>query len=252
MPYFSYRQHRCYYEEFGSGSPTIFLHGNTASSKMFELLLPLYQKDIKVILLDFLGNGKSERIERFPPDLWQDEALQTIALINHLQYEKVNLVGTSGGAWAAINAALECPEKIGCVVADSFDGRTLHDGFGADLVKERNFAVNNLEASRFYEWCQGPDWKAVVERDTAALLECEKRRLPLFRKDIRALQPPILLLGSKEDQMVRKDLQQEYLLLQGLIKNATIHMFEKGEHPAIFSNAEKAANLILNFIAKNA
>lgn len=49
----------------------VFLHVDTASSKMFELLLPLYTDDFKVILIDFLGNGKSDRVKEFPVDLWQ-------------------------------------------------------------------------------------------------------------------------------------------------------------------------------------
>ncbi|MGF0008430.1 alpha/beta fold hydrolase [Eubacteriales bacterium SGI.150] len=251
MSYFKYKHYSCYYEEYGSGNPTVFLHGNTASSKMFELLLPLYQNRIKVILLDFLGNGRSDRVEYFPPNIWYDEALQTIALIDYLGYEKVSLVGTSGGAWAAINAALDCPSKIQCVVADSFDGRTLHEGFGEGLKKERAFAINDTQASQFYEWCQGPDWEEVVKLDTAALIECEKSKLPLFHKDIGTLEIPTLLMGSKEDQMVRNNLYQEYQSLQTLIKNASIHMFEHGNHPAIFSNAEEAANIIVNFVIQS-
>lgn len=47
------------------------------------------------------------------------------------------MAGTSGGAWVAINAALECPELVGKVVADSFDGRTLADDFSENLIQER-------------------------------------------------------------------------------------------------------------------
>lgn len=63
-----------------SGKPVVFLHGDTASSKMFEFLLPLYTDHFKVILIDFLGNGKSDRVEELPEDLWQEQAGQTIAL----------------------------------------------------------------------------------------------------------------------------------------------------------------------------
>ena len=77
---------------------------------MFELLLPLYEDLFHVILIDFLGHGKSDRIEEFPAELWMEEARQTIALLEHLKLEKVNLVGTSGGAWVAVNTALERPE----------------------------------------------------------------------------------------------------------------------------------------------
>ena len=70
MSYFVYESKKVFYKVTGSGTPVIFLHGDTASSKMFEMLLPLYSEHFKVILIDFLGNGKSERVEKFPNDLW--------------------------------------------------------------------------------------------------------------------------------------------------------------------------------------
>ena len=38
MAYFKYQGKSIYYEEYGHGEPLIFLHGNTASSKMSGLL----------------------------------------------------------------------------------------------------------------------------------------------------------------------------------------------------------------------
>ena len=134
MAYFPYGGKSIFYEEFGQGSPVLFLHGNTASSKMFELLMPLYAEKFRCILLDFLGNGRSDRVERFSPDLWQEEARQTIALVEYLQCGKVSLVGTSGGAWAAVNAALLRPDLFHAVVTDSFDGRTLNARFADNLL----------------------------------------------------------------------------------------------------------------------
>lgn len=67
---------------------------------------------MEIIFIDFLGHGNSDRIKEFSPRLWEEEARQTIALLEHLQLGKVNLVGTSGGAWVAINAALERPELV--------------------------------------------------------------------------------------------------------------------------------------------
>ena len=141
MSYFIYGSKRIFYQITGSGKPIIFLHGDTASSKMFEMLLPLYSKHFKVILIDFLGNGKSERIEKFPKDLWYSQAEQTISLLEYLDLGKVNLIGTSGGAWVAVNAALERPDLVGKVIADSFDGRTLADNFSTNLQRERAFEI---------------------------------------------------------------------------------------------------------------
>lgn len=51
---------------------------------MFEPLLPLYEEHFRVILVDFLGHGRSDRLTEFSADLWQEEARQTIALLEHL------------------------------------------------------------------------------------------------------------------------------------------------------------------------
>ena len=80
MAYFDYNGKQVFYTVLGSGSPCLFLHGNTASSKMFEPILPLYTAGMQVILMDFLGNGRSDRIPRFPDELWIDQGRQIAAL----------------------------------------------------------------------------------------------------------------------------------------------------------------------------
>ncbi len=250
MSYFNYHNKNIFYQEIGSKTPLIFLHGNTASSKMFETLIPLYQENFRVILIDFLGNGHSDRIEDIPSELWYEEAMQTIALIDHLGYTQVNLVGTSGGAWAAVNVALERPELVNKVVADSFDGRTLHSGFAEDLLAERNAAKKDIQAKQFYEWCQGADWEAVVDADTQALLCFATLKKPLFHKPLSSLQTPILFMGSREDTMVRKDLADEYRKMANIIRHGAVHLFNSGGHPAILSNAKAAAKVIEQFISR--
>ena len=53
MSYLKYQGKNIFYTEIGDGEPCIFLHGNTASSKMFEYLLPLYTDEVKAISIDF-------------------------------------------------------------------------------------------------------------------------------------------------------------------------------------------------------
>lgn len=248
MSYFLYETKKIFYKVIGSGKPTMFLHGDTASSKMFEPLLPLYRERFQVILIDFLGNGQSDRVEKFPADLWFSQAKQTIALLEHLNLGKVNLIGTSGGAWVALNVALERPDFVAKVVADSFDGRTLAEDFSENLLKERAFAKRDHLARQFYEWCQGEDWETVVDLNTQALIECAQSNLPLFHKPLESMQVPILFLGSLEDDMCRKNLEEEYQQMSERIPDSAIHLFQAGGHPAIGSNAESAAKVITNFL----
>lgn len=250
MPYFKYHGKSIFYEEYGQGEPLIFLHGNTASSKMFELLMPLYADTFRCILIDFLGNGQSDRVEKFSPDMWHDEALQTLSLIEHLQCGKVSLIGTSGGAWAAVNTALTRPGLLHAVIADSFDGRTLSDNFSDKLLAERETAKASLQSRQFYTWCQGADWETVVDLDTEALLQCAKEKRPLFSKPLEELKIPVLFMGSREDQMCRSNLEEEYKKMAELAEKSSIHIFPAGGHPAIASNAEEAAKLVKLFLGE--
>ncbi|MBV7392217.1 alpha/beta fold hydrolase [Enterococcus alishanensis] len=247
MSFFNYQGKKIYYTIIGEGEPLVFLHGNTSSSKLFEPLLPLY-KGNQVILIDFLGYGQSDRVESFPTELWKDEAQQVISLLDFCQLPPVNLLGTSGGAWVALNVALTRSDLVAKVVADSFDGRTLHSGFRESLVTERTMVTANPETRIFYEWCIGKDWEQVVARDTDSLLRLIDARSELFSKPLETLEVPLLLLGSKEDPLLRKDLETEYQAITKACKNSICHLFEHGGHPAIGTNAQAAAKVITCFI----
>lgn len=247
MAYFKYQDKNIYFEKIGSGLPVMLLHGDTASSKMFELLLPLYQNSFQVILIDFLGNGRSDRVSAFPADLWFSQAKQVIALLEYLHYDKINLIGTSGGAWAAVNAALERPNLIGSVIADSFDGRALPDDFAKNLLAERAAAKEDDFSKQFYEWCQGEDWQSVVDLNTEALVECADKKLPLFQKPLENLEVPILFTGSLQDDMCREDMAGEYKQMAKLVSKGKIHLFSSGGHPAMLTNAEAFLSLAEEF-----
>ncbi len=247
MSYFMYQSKKIYYSETGNGKPVVFLHGDTASSRMFEPLLPLYEERFRVILVDFLGHGRSDRLTEFPADLWQEEARQTVALLEHLNCGKISLVGSSGGAWAAVNVGLLRPDLVDRIVADSFDGRTLAEDFADNLIKERSGAKQDEQAVWFYQWCQGEDWEQIVDMDTKALIHCAQAKQPLFVSPLSELKRPLLLMGSMRDEMTRSDIRDEYEAISRET-GADIYLFREGGHPAIFSNAEQAAQVIRKFI----
>lgn len=248
MSYFTYQGKQIYYQELGSGVPCLFLHGNTASSRMFEPLLPLYLPHMKVILLDFLGNGRSDRTDVFPDNLWQDQGRQAAALCRCLGFPRVHLVGTSGGAYAAVNAALEFPELFGRVVADSFDGSTLSPGFSRSILAERRAAKADPASRAFYQWCQGEDWETVVDRDTEALTQYERCRIPPFSRPLTEIRRPLLVSVSLKDNMLSGNCVRESELWRETAPLITCRIFASGAHPLIYSRAEEMAELIREFL----
>ena len=219
---------------------------------MLSLLMPLYEKDLHCILIDFLGCGRSDRTASFPSDIWIDEARQVVCLVQHLELDEVSLIGTSGGAWVVMNAAMMMKSGVSSIIADSFDGRTLNSSFSSNLIKERESAMKDKDARGFYEWCLGTDWQDIVLKDTKALLECVDSGNPLYVSPLSAIECPVLLTGSAEDMMCHSDMEEEYMEMKKMMGKASIHMFPHGGHPAILSNAEEFASIAKDFIMKRA
>ena len=218
------------------------------SSRMFSLLVPLYEDDLHCILIDFLGCGRSDRTASFPSVIWIDEARQVVSLAQHLELKEVSLIGTSGGAWVA----MMMKDRVSSLIADSFDGRTLNRSFSSSLIKERESAMKDEDARGFYEWCLGTDWQDIVHKNTKALLECADSRTSLLLSPLSELDCPVLLTGSAEDMMCRSDMEEEYEERKDMMGTALIHMFKHGGHPAILSNAEEFAVIAKDFIMKRA
>lgn len=249
MSFFHYEGKQIYYEVIGEGKPLLLLHGNTSSSKLFSQLLPLYA-EFQIILIDFLGYGQSDRLAEFPTELWKFEAYQTVALLESLEIKKINVVGTSGGAWVAINAALLRPDLFTTITADSFDGRSLHDGFADELVAERSTVSEDSEASMIYEWFIGEDWREVVKKDTDSMLRLIQSKKALFFDHLKNLQCPLLLTGTVNDGLIRSTIAEEYQAILEEVPEARVELFENPGHPAIGTNAEEVAAAIKGFIVE--
>ncbi len=247
MAYFNYKGKQIFYTSAGSGEPCLFLHGNTASSRMFEPILPLYTGSMRVILMDFLGNGQSDRVTRFPDELWIDQGRQIAALCQVLNCGKINLLGTSGGAYAAINAALERPELFRRVAADSFTGDTLPESFAAAILAERAAAKADELSRGFYEWNQGADWETVVDLDTEVLVNYERRGTRIFSRPLETIQVPLLITISRADGMLLRDMDAVCRRLSGSNPHIHCQFYETGAHPLLCSRPEEMAAAIQNF-----
>lgn len=168
MSFFTFEGRNIYYEESGDGTPLFFLHGNTASSKMFADISKRYSDSFKVILIDFLGHGNSDRLDEFPCDLWFYEAQQVITFLRYKKYGKANIIGCSGGALVALNVALEASEFVEKLIADSFEGEKADKMLNDSLYEDRKNAFNDPGARGFYAYMHGDDWEQIVRNDTSA------------------------------------------------------------------------------------
>jgi pimeloyl-ACP methyl ester carboxylesterase len=134
MPFFKVEGQRLAYTEFGGGPaavtgegvrgrtarsapatsrPLILLHGLLLSQEMHRPLAEdLAARGNRVITLDLLGHGHSDR----PRDMWRYSMAaygrQVVALMDHLGIERAVVMGTSLGANAALEVASAHPERL--------------------------------------------------------------------------------------------------------------------------------------------
>jgi pimeloyl-ACP methyl ester carboxylesterase len=114
MGEFTYEGYRLSYDEYGSGDrPVVLIHGLLMNRHMFERLGPaLADRGHRVIAIDLLGHGRSDRpedLQRYSMPLF---AYQVNALLDHLGVETAVVGGTSLGANVSLQMAVRFPERV--------------------------------------------------------------------------------------------------------------------------------------------
>ena len=110
-----------YYEQYGSGTPLLILHGNSQSLAVFYPFLRTFLPDFQVILMDSRGHGRSRlsvhtALHGFSTE---DMADDVIALLNHLHLSSVHLLGFSDGANIGLEIACKYPERLKTLICIS-------------------------------------------------------------------------------------------------------------------------------------
>jgi pimeloyl-ACP methyl ester carboxylesterase len=111
---FLFEGHRLVFDDYGAGDrPVLLLPGLLFSRRMHRALAEaLAARDHRVLCLDLLGHGDSDR----PPEMWKYSmttfATQAIALLDHLEIDQAVVGGTSLGANVTLEAAAVAPERV--------------------------------------------------------------------------------------------------------------------------------------------
>jgi pimeloyl-ACP methyl ester carboxylesterase len=114
MDYFSYEGHRLAYTIHGEGShTTVLMPGLLLSQKMqTPLATDLAGHGNRVVTLDFLGHGESDRPEDMRCYSMPEFARQAVALLDHLELEQAVVGGTSLGANVTLEVAALDPDRL--------------------------------------------------------------------------------------------------------------------------------------------
>ena len=109
---------RIHYQEKGTGTPLVLIHGYTSSTYSWKDVFDPLSKNFRVIAVDLKGFGFSGK-----PDgdyTRHAQAVLVAHLLDHLKIEKAWACGSSMGGEVALNFALMTPRRVlGLILIDS-------------------------------------------------------------------------------------------------------------------------------------
>jgi len=131
------------------GTPVLLLHGILLDAAVNrDVALPMADAGFRVILLDLLGHGRSDRAEA--AELRNDFfAEQVVACLNHLQVDRAVVGGISLGAIVALQVAVTAPRRVRALFLE-MPVMEQSTPFAAILLSPLVFATN------YFAWLYRP------------------------------------------------------------------------------------------------
>jgi pimeloyl-ACP methyl ester carboxylesterase len=212
---FEFDGHTLAYEEYGAGERAVVLMPGLLFSKRMHgpLATTLAGHGYRVLCLDLLGHGESDRPPEMPNYSMTLFGAQTLALLDHLEIDKAVLGGTSLGANTALEACAANPSRVqgmliempvldnallGCAIA--FTPLLLSLTFGAPAVRAWGRLASLVPR-------RGPllgqlllDWISQDPKPSASVVQgLFFGRVAPPTAERRTFEPPTLIIGHPRD-----------------------------------------------------
>jgi non-heme chloroperoxidase len=263
-----------YYEDHGSGSPVVLIHGYPLSSASWEKQIPvLLATGHRVIAYDRRGFGKSSQptsgynYDTFAEDLHK--------LVTHLHLTGFSLVGFSMGggevaryigkygskgvAKAVIIGGvppflLKTPDNPEGVDASVFEGiqkavaadryafftEFFNNFYNADVFLGKRISQQAIQAS----------WNVAAAASSVASLACVPTWHEDFRADVSRIDVPTLVIHGEADRIV--PVQSAGHRTAKLVKDASFVGIQDGPHAVGWTHAEEVNAELVRFLGKPA
>lgn len=109
--------HQIHYVEAGKGVPVILVPGSFSTYRIWNPILPLLAKQYRMLALDYLGTGDSDKPRSGFQYSIGEQADLIVKFIRTLRLGKAHLVGASYGGVIVFNLATRYPDVCGKIVS---------------------------------------------------------------------------------------------------------------------------------------
>jgi non-heme chloroperoxidase len=261
-----------YYEDHGSGTPVVLIHGYPLNGASWEKQVPvLLAAGHRVITYDRRGFGKSSQptsgynYDTFAEDLHKvvtqlelrDFALVGFSMGGGEVARYLGKYGSKGVSKAVIISGVppfllktsDNPEGVDgsvfqgiqkAVVADRYTFFTefFKNFYNADLLLGKRVSEQAIQAS----------WNVAAGASATASLACVPTWHEDFRKDLGQIDVPTLVIHGDADRIL--PITASGLRTAKLIKGARLRVVKDGPHCITWTHAEEVNSELVNFLGK--
>ena len=190
--------------------PVVFSHGAMMDHRMFDAQVPDIAERYRVITWDMRGHGQSKPIGDIGEGLLIGDLIEDlVALIDHLGYEKVYLVGQSLGGHLAQDLVFYHPERVSALATI---------GSSCSTIKQPKLGTVALRLSplMFKVWPEG-NLRKQVAKNTAVTPEARDYAYEAMR------------------QLTKKDFMKVWHAVTGLLHHEPEYRIE---HPLLITHGD--------------
>jgi non-heme chloroperoxidase len=263
-----------YYEDHGSGTAVVLIHGYPLSGASWEKQVPaLLNAGYRVITYDRRGFGKSSQptsgynYDTFAEDLYK--------LITHLRLQDFALVGFSmgggeiaryfgkygsngankaviiGGVPPFLLKTNDNPEGVEASVFEGIQKAVAGDRYAFFTGFFKNFYNTDLLlGKRVSEEVVRASWNLAASASATASLACVPSWHEDFRQDLARVDVPTLVIHGDDDRIV--PLAAAGKRTAQVIKWARLLVLKGGPHCITWTHAEEVNSELLSFLGEKA
>ncbi len=263
-----------YYEDHGSGTPMVLIHGYPLSGRAWDKQVPVLMKaGHRVITYDRRGFGKSSQptsgydYDTFAADLrtiMEELDLRHVTLVGHSMGtgEVTRYLGAYGSERVE-RAVLVSPIPPFLLQADDNpDGLpgSLFDGFMKEAIADSPaflkgfldsfYNIDVLGGTLVSEQAFQASWNLAVGASATAAVACIQTWETDFRQDLGKLDVPMLVVQGDADRIL--PFEKTGKRLPGMIKDMKLVVIEGGPHAISWTHSEQVNKALLEFIGARA
>ena len=129
-----------HYDLHGGGRPLLWLHGGMGHGPDWRFIFPAEPAGYQLIAPDLRGHGRSNGAG--DTYSFRQSALDLMGLLDHLEIDRVRVIGLSGGGITALHLATIDPGRVEAMVVVSApprfpeQARAIQRGFSLDALTE--------------------------------------------------------------------------------------------------------------------